>query len=220
MPAVVDVAAARTRALEAAETLFYARGVQSVGMDEVRAVSGLSLKRLYQLFPSKADLVEAYLRARDTRWRESLARYVAAESDPRQRPLAVFDWLYLWFSEPDFRGCAFINAFGELGATSTSVTRAVSDHKEAFRAYLADLVSAATAAAAAPVAPDAVTGVAPGPAPDPVGTLLLAEQLALLAEGAMTTAAISGSAEPARHARAAARVLLRVEEPAPATTVD
>ncbi|MFC1409567.1 TetR/AcrR family transcriptional regulator [Streptacidiphilus sp. N1-12] len=175
-----DVEALRARVLDAAEALFYARGVQSVGMDEVRTASGVSLKRLYQLFPGKGELVEAYLRRRDARWLAALAAHVAAEPDPGQRPLAVFDWLQLWFAEPDFHGCAFINAFGELGATSPAVARAVADHKAAFRAYLAELVRDTP----------------------------LAEQLALLAEGAMTTAAITASPTPAHHAKSAARVLL------------
>ena len=57
-------------------------------------------------------------------------------------------------------------------------------HKLAFRRYLDGLVAEA--------------GLAPE----------LAAHLQLLAEGAMTTAAISGSAQPAKQARAAARVLL------------
>ncbi|QKV91141.1 TetR/AcrR family transcriptional regulator [Streptomyces sp. NA02950] len=174
----------RTRVLDAAEGLFYGRGVQTVGMDEIRTASQVSLKRLYQLFPSKGELVEAYLERRDIRWRAALARHVEGEEDPEARLLAVFDRLHGWFAEPDFRGCGFINSFGELGATTPAVAEAARAHKEAFRAYLGGLVADAGRPAA------------------------LAGQLALLAEGAMTTAAISGSAEPARQARDAARVLL------------
>ena len=175
----MDDETARTRVLDAAEELFYARGVQAVGMDAVRAASGVSLKRLYRLFPAKADLVEAYLRRRDTRWRERLAAHVAAVDDPRERVLAVFDWLHLWFTEPGFRGCAFVNSFGELGATSPAVARAARDHKEAVHAHL--------------------TTLAPAP---------LADQLALLMEGAITTAALTGTPTPATTAREAARTLL------------
>lgn len=67
---------ARARILDAAETLFYDRGIQSVGMDELRTTAGVSLKRLYGCFPAKHDLVEAYLRRRDARWRTALAGYV------------------------------------------------------------------------------------------------------------------------------------------------
>ncbi|MEU9265014.1 TetR/AcrR family transcriptional regulator [Streptomyces sp. NPDC048251] len=180
----MDSATAREQALDAAEKLFYGRGVQSVGMDDLRGASGVSLKRLYQLFPAKEQLVEAYLERRDVRWRGLLAESVTRREDPRERILAVFDWLAEWFGEPDFRGCAWINAYGELGATSERVARQVRAHKQAFREYLGGLVADAGL-------PDALTG-----------------PLFLLAEGAMVTAGISGGAAPAAEAREAARLLL------------
>ncbi|MFF7703693.1 TetR/AcrR family transcriptional regulator [Streptomyces lydicus] len=183
----MDQEEARTRILDAAERLFYARGVQAVGMDELRTAAGVSLKRLYQCFPAKDDLVEAYLRRRDTRWRAALAEYVEGRAaGPGERPLAVFDWLHDWFAEPDFRGCAFLNSFGELGATSDGVGRVAREHKRALLAYLTGLVRAL------PVdGPDAVAG-----------------QLALLVDGAITTAALTGDPAAARHARTAAGSLL------------
>ncbi|MEU5313054.1 TetR/AcrR family transcriptional regulator [Streptomyces sp. NPDC021562] len=181
----MDSAVAREQALDAAERLFYARGVQSVGMDDVRGASGVSLKRLYQLFPAKEELVVACLERRDVRWRQRLAAHVERQGDARERLLAVFDWLETWFGEADFRGCAWINAYGELGATSERVAARVRDHKQAFRDYLTGLVADAGLDAA-------LTG-----------------PLFLLAEGAMVTAGITGSTAPAAEARAAAAELLR-----------
>lgn len=143
----VELESAEQRILDAAEELFYGRGIQSVGMDAIRAASGVPLKRLYRIFPSKGALVEAYLKRRDARWLQDLARYVDVHDSPAQRILAVFDWLYRWFSELDYRGCGFINSFGELGATSQAVAGIVKAHKEAFRRYVADLVAAADAPA-------------------------------------------------------------------------
>lgn len=177
------------RVLDAAETLLYGRGLQTVGMDEIRTASGVSLKRLYQLFPSKGCLVEAYLRRRDERWRASLAAHVDARPPGEDRILAVFDWLESWFGEPDFRGCAFVNSFGELGATSESVAAAARDHVAALGRYLAGLVAAEGFPAR------------------------VADPLMLLVEGAITTAAISGSSGPAAQAREAARVLLEAGRP-------
>ncbi|QIK07510.1 TetR/AcrR family transcriptional regulator [Streptomyces sp. ID38640] len=178
---------ARTRILDAAEKLFYERGIQSVGMDELRTAAGVSLKRLYQCFPAKHDLVEAYLRRRDTRWRAALAEYVDAHAgDPAARPLAVFDWLGDWFTEDGFRGCAFINAYGELGATSDRVGCVAREHKEALLGYVAGLVRAV------PVAePEA-----------------LARQLVLLIDGAIAGAALVGEPSAARQARTAAAALM------------
>jgi AcrR family transcriptional regulator len=178
---------AREQALDAAEELFYGRGVQSVGMDDIRGTSGVSLKRLYQLFPAKEQLVVAYLERRDVRWRQRLAEYVDRHGEPEQRVLAVFDWLGQWFAEPGFRGCAWINSYGELGATSPRVNAQVRAHKRAFRKYLGDLVTDA--------------GL---PAP-------LTDQLYLLAEGAMVTAGITGDADPAEQAGAAARLLVAAQ---------
>lgn len=180
----MDEEMARTRVLDAAEELFYARGIQAVGMDEIRDASGVPLKRLYQLFPGKAQLVAGYLERRDVRWRQRLALHVEAHGDPEDRILAVFDWLREWFTEPGFRGCAWINSYGELGATSVTVTLQARAHKEAFQRYLRDLTTAAALSAD------------------------LADQLYLLAEGAMVTAAIFASPLPAAQARAAARVLI------------
>jgi AcrR family transcriptional regulator len=145
----------------------------------------VSLKRMYRSFATKDRLVTEVLRRRDVEWRGRLAAHVAATDDPTARLLAVFDWLRRWFDEPGFRGCAWINMFGELGAGSPAVAAQARAHKAAFRDYLGSL----TAAAGLPSS--------------------VADHLALLAEGAMTTAAISGSSEPARQAAAAAAVLIR-----------
>lgn len=180
----MDLDTAEARVLDAAGSLFYDRGVQAVGMDDIRAASGVSLKRLYQRFPSKERLVQAYLERRDRSQRERLVAFVDRHEAPTDRILAVFDCLSAWFAEPDFRGCAFVNCYGELGSTNPAVAEATRAHKRALRQYLAGLVAAAAA-------PDWLT-----------------DQLALLVEGALTTAAIFGSEQPAQQAKAAARILL------------
>ncbi|MFI0944255.1 TetR/AcrR family transcriptional regulator [Streptomyces sp. NPDC021020] len=171
----------REALLDAAERLFYERGFRAVGMDQVRAACGLPLKRIYRFFPAKEELVVAMLRRRDARWRGSLAAYVERTADPRGRVLAVFDWLARWFAEPGFRGCAWINAFGELGSSSGPVLAEVRAHKRAFHEQLTVWTAAA--------------GIA-------------AEPVCLLAEGAMVMAGITGDPAPARQARAAAEALL------------
>lgn len=183
----MDIEEAKRRLLDAAEAEFYERGIQAVGMDAIRARSSVSLKRLYQCFPSKESLVEAYLLRRDERWRRELAEHVtAAATTPEQAPLAVFDWLHEWFRRPGFRGCAFINSFGELGSGSARVAAAARRHKDAVRGYLRELSENAGAA-------------------DPD---LLAEQLLTLVEGATVVAAMSDDPTVARTSRAAARTLL------------
>ena len=177
-----SMTADREALLDATEALVYARGVQAVGMDQIREASGLSLKRIYALFPAKEDLVVGMLRRRDRRWRASLAAFVeqSGAGGPAEHVLALFDWLHAWFSEPGFRGCAWINIHGELGPASQAVLDEVRSHKKAFR----DQIAAWT---------------------DTAGT---ADAVYLLAEGAIVTAGISGNPEIALEARDAARLLL------------
>ena len=170
--------------VDAADALFYARGIRAVGMDDVRNAAGVSLKRLYALFPGKESLVLAVLRKRHAMWTEGLTAAVDMTEDPREKLLAVYDYLADWFAEDTFRGCGFINAFGELGPTSPEVAAYAREHKQSFQEQLAGLVA--------------------GAGFDPA----LAPQLAILAEGAQTTAAIEGSAEAAGHARRAAETLI------------
>ncbi|WP_405489429.1 TetR/AcrR family transcriptional regulator [Streptomyces sp. NBC_00096] len=181
---------ARTRLLDAAEALFYADGIQAVGMDRIRSRSGVPLKRLYRLYPAKESLVTAYLERRDQRWMTSLRSAVAGSAatgttatGSADQVGAVFDWLARWFSEPDFRGCAFLNAYGELGAGPAGVLDVVRRHKAELRALLA--------------------GIA-GP-----GREGLAEQLLLLVEGATVVAALEPGPGAAVRAREAASVLVR-----------
>ncbi|TYC05134.1 TetR/AcrR family transcriptional regulator [Micromonospora sp. WP24] len=174
----------REQVLDVADRLYYGRGVQAVGMDALRAEAGVSLKRLYQLFPSKESIVEEVLHRRRRLWNGLVEAAVATGATPRARLLAVYDMLARWFDDDDFRGCVFINTFGELGATAPRIAQLVREHKAHFQAALAALVAEAG-----------------GPAS-------LASQLAILAEGAQTTAAIAGTSEAAGHARAAAATLI------------
>src|SRR5689334_13124162 len=111
MPAPADDAV-RERILSAADRLYYSPGIQAVGMDTLRGEAGVSLKRLYQLFPSKESLVEEVLRRRHQTWNALVETAVAAGDTPRDRLLAIYDMLARWFDEDGFRGCMFINAFG------------------------------------------------------------------------------------------------------------
>jgi AcrR family transcriptional regulator len=174
----------REAVLDAAEELFYGRGIHSVGMDAVRDSSGVPLKRLYKRFAGKEDLVEAFLERRDVRWRGSLAAQVYAREDPEDRLLEIFAWLHAWFRTPGFRGCAWINSYGELGAVSDRVAALARDHKAAFSAFVEELVEGARL---------------PGE---------LARELTLLAEGSIVVASIGGEPDAALDARRAAKSLI------------
>ena len=104
-------AAARARLLATASELFYAEGVQSVGIDRIIEHAGVAKATLYSAFGSKDGLVRAYLQARHAATAERMARELQARYDtPKERLIGAFEVQGLSFTEPGFRGCAFVSA--------------------------------------------------------------------------------------------------------------
>jgi AcrR family transcriptional regulator len=123
-------ASPRERIVETALRLFYAHGVRAVGIDRIIAESEVAKASFYRYFPSKDDLVVAFLRLRHDRWMAwfvaSLETRCAAKGPDFER---VAEVLREWFEEPTFRGCAFINAMSEGGHSGEAVS-VVQSHKD------------------------------------------------------------------------------------------
>ena len=108
---------ARERILATAYDLFSRRGVRDVGVDEVVRDAGVAKATLYRHFPSKDDLVIAFLERREEHWTkgfvEAGARGRGKTAD--ERLVAIFDVFDDWFRSPEFDQCAFINVLLEMG---------------------------------------------------------------------------------------------------------
>lgn len=183
----LDDAGARGAVLRAADAVFYANGVAGTGMAEIRDASGVSLRRLYGLYPSKRELVAAWLTARHTTWMTWFTGTVERRRTEGASPVdAMFDALAEWASSPGYRGCAFLNTAAEVDEIDETHRRIIADHKRSLIAYLASLVA----------------GAGQG---DPES---LARELAVLVDGAIVQAAVLSSLDPIDAARAAAARLL------------
>jgi AcrR family transcriptional regulator len=109
---------ARERLSEVAADLFYRKGIRAVGVEEIVKQAGVAKISLYRSFPSKDDLVVAYLEDRRAgfwrQWDEAFARY----EDPRAQLDAIMAYLADWTTRPGYRGCPFINYCAEFPDTS------------------------------------------------------------------------------------------------------
>ncbi|WP_319421517.1 TetR/AcrR family transcriptional regulator [Pleurocapsa sp. FMAR1] len=105
--------------LETASQLFYQKGIQNVGINEIIATSGVAKRTLYRHFASKDDLIEAVMKHRATEWLRWFETAVQDRGNTsKERLLATFDVLREWYASPDFRGCPFINAVLEIADAS------------------------------------------------------------------------------------------------------
>jgi len=175
----------RARLLQAASELFYAEGVQSVGIDRVIERAGVAKASLYSTFGSKEGLVCAYLNARHEETLARLRSAVAATEDPIERLLAVFDAQARLFHTPDFHGCAFTAAATEA-PSGGRIDAAAQSYRHDIHVLFNELALAA--------------GV-----PDPE---LLASQLQLVYDGGGLAANLDKNPEIATAARAAASALI------------
>ena len=175
----------RDRLLEAASELFYAEGIQSVGIDRVIERAGVAKASLYSTFGSKEELVCAYLNARHLQTLARLRSAVAASEDPIERLLAVFDAQARLFHTPDFHGCAFTAAAAEA-PPGGRIDATAESYRHDIHALFSELAAAAGAS-------------------DPA---LLASQLQLVYDGAGLAAKMDQNPDIATPARAAAAALI------------
>ncbi len=110
-------ASARERILDASYELFSQRGIRAVGINEVIERADVATATLYRHFPSKDELVLAFLRLREERWTKDFieAGALSGGSDPEEQLLAIFDVFDGWFGLEDFEACSFINVLLEMG---------------------------------------------------------------------------------------------------------
>jgi AcrR family transcriptional regulator len=110
-------AQARERILDTAYDLFSHRGIRDVGVDEVIATAGVAKATLYRHFPSKDNLVLAFLERRDQCWTHGWLEAEAKRrgNTPEEQLLAIFDVFGEWFRRDDYEACAFINVLFEMG---------------------------------------------------------------------------------------------------------
>ena len=108
---------ARERILDGSYELFSHRGIRDVGIDEVIERSGVAKATLYRHFPSKDDLVLAFLERREQVWTREFveAGAEARGATPEEQLLAIFDVFDEWFRREDFEACSFINVLLEMG---------------------------------------------------------------------------------------------------------
>ncbi len=178
---------ARERLLSVGADLFLERGIHAVSVDALADQARVTKRTVYQHFPGKDALVAQALQQRGEVWRA----WFDAELDrrgatPEQQLLAMFDVVADEIRAGGYRGCRFVNAAAELPDPAHPARAVASAHKAAVLTLIARRV-------------EQLGTSQPG---------LLARQLKVLLEGAITTALVDPSPQAAHDARLAAAALL------------
>lgn len=136
------VSAVRQRILEAANEMFYAEGIRAISADRIIAAAGVSKVTFYRHFPTKDDLVLAYLHSRSEAERVAIEGMRDAHSDD---PCAALCAIARSVAEAScttgFRGCVHINAAAEYADPTHPVRQAVAAHRRWFAGLVAELLA-------------------------------------------------------------------------------
>jgi AcrR family transcriptional regulator len=185
----VDGATAQEQLLDAAEQLFYRDGIRGVGVDAVVERAGVNKMSLYRQFSSKDDLVVAYLARMDARFRTRIEGSIAKHpGEPARQLVQSIADLVVRASNPDYRGCPFVNIACEFADREHPARLAVAENKRYLMSRILELSAAAGA-------------------DDPQ---LLADSLVLLVEGVYAASQTFGPGSgPMRSATRTAELLVR-----------
>lgn len=175
------------RILAVATRVFYAEGIRVTGVDRIAALAEVTKPTLYAQFGSKEALIAAVLERRSQRRQEALTQMLQAHpGSPRDRLLAIFDWLADGHQQDGFRGCPFTNAAVELPDPGHPARAVISAYKRWLRQTLTGLAR-----------------LAGDPDPDGTGHALL-----LLIDGANARVVTDGDRGAMRKAGTAAAKLI------------
>lgn len=178
---------ARDTILATAASLFFREGFRAVGVDTIIAQAAVAKMTLYRHFPSKDDLIVAYLQEMNTQfWRWFDASIQPAEGRAADQVIAFFEALEKLVTTPQCYGCPFLNAVVDFPDANHPGHRVALEHKQAVRARFRELAYQAGAHKAE----------------------VLADQLLLLMDGAFMAVRMFGVDNPAVQVAQAAAALL------------
>ena len=130
---------ARERILLTAHDLFYRDGIRATGVDRIIATSRVTKVTFYRDYPSKNNLIIAFLDYRHQLWMEWFQLALLRHGSSVE---AIVPALQEWFADPGYRGCAFINTLGEMGASIPETANQFRRHKAAMRELIENLLPA------------------------------------------------------------------------------
>ncbi|CAG0999154.1 putative HTH-type transcriptional regulator YxaF [Anaerolineae bacterium] len=178
--------APKDKVFQTAARMFYQHGYRAIGVDTLAAESGIGKMTLYRHYPSKDDLIVAYLQDSDELFWKSFDEITKDARTSREKLLAFFESLQDYATTPACFGCPFLNVATEYPETDYPGHQVAIEHKQSVRVRFRQLAKE--------------MGVKK---PD-----VLADQLFLLMDGAYMASRMFKAKNPAAHLAEAAQILI------------
>jgi len=126
--------------IETASHLFYQKGYNLTGINEIIKEAGIAKATLYNHFRSKEDICIAYLQHKNAAFITEIKAFVSERQAGKNRILALFDYLDMFYNSKEFNGCWCINTISEIPKENTDVRAEILKQKHALIDFVTELV--------------------------------------------------------------------------------
>lgn len=130
---------------QTAARLFYQQGYRAIGVDTIAAESGIGKMTLYRHYPSKDNLIVAYLQDSNKVFWNNFEQITKEAPTSRQKLLAFFEALQDYVLSPACYGCPFLNIATEYPEADYPGHQVAIEHKQSVRARFNQLAEEAGA---------------------------------------------------------------------------
>ena len=133
----------RKQIVDTASDLFYRQGYNATGINQIIEEAQIAKSSLYQHFPSKEDLLVEYLSVTAESTDAALRAFIQKYEAPKEKALALFDFLLKFSKQTAYGGCNFLNIVAELPADNKRVRALIKKQKDGIRALFAEILKPA-----------------------------------------------------------------------------
>ncbi|MEP0263577.1 TetR/AcrR family transcriptional regulator [Dokdonia sp.] len=126
----------RQTIINSASTLFYKNGYNNTQISEILETSGVSKSTLYDHFNTKEEICIAHLQHRNDEFSKQVMAYTSQAPQGKDRIMAVFHYLELFYKMEDFNGCWSIKVFSEVPMANELIKSEVISQKNGFIDYI------------------------------------------------------------------------------------
>ena len=130
----------RDKIIDTASELFYSKGYNLTGINEIIERAGIAKATLYSHFRAKEELLLAYLDAKDQKALQQLKAFIHERPVGKTRLLAVLEFVLEFFGKADFHGCWCVRTVAEIPPEKTEILDKIRENKSSFRDFLEELV--------------------------------------------------------------------------------
>ncbi len=130
----------RQHIIQTASNLFYNKGYNLTGINEIIAEAGIAKATLYSHFKSKEAICVAYLQFKNHTFLQEIKTFCNSKNRGIDRLTALFDFLDVFYQDKNFNGCWCIRTISEIPKDNEVIKQEIQKQKKDFIALIEKLV--------------------------------------------------------------------------------